>query len=450
MHPRRVSASASPPPPRHPQSSSSGALSAFSLPPPHAFDELTPVSSTTISSPSGAAPPHPLTGDSDLHSSAGIGPRKSSSDDLAAEVSPSPPCNTVSEARLLYRKWRAGAGLATSSRRHERDPGYARAPEAPTAAAGATAFLRSPEQLPRIAEKTENMPLFANSFDPTRRRACSRSSSATRRHRRRRRCDRRAASFGNSNSRTPDGADAVCRWACQRGLKDSVVNDMCARSSSTWFGDLYVSSSGQHGTKKSVQSHFRRLPARYAFHQRNPDEININVQLKKDDDGNVISNVCEVVVVSPDRDSLLDGITRFVVKGSFLDDDRQIELKRRIEDNLARLSLGDDGDERPSNESEAKTPVAATTASAAEATETNLAEKLGVLKMVDQHEIKDEWSLNMAELKIDTTVGTGRSGNTYSALWRGTRVAVKVVDASAQNAAMSEDLLNEFIARSPS
>lgn len=27
-------------------------------------------------------------------------------------------------------------------------------------------FLRSPEQLPRIAEKVEHLPLFANSFDP--------------------------------------------------------------------------------------------------------------------------------------------------------------------------------------------------------------------------------------------------------------------------------------------
>ncbi|KAJ0403856.1 hypothetical protein P43SY_004829 [Pythium insidiosum] len=539
MHPRRASASASPPPPRHPQPatasssssiSSSGALSAFSLPPTHAFDELTPVSSTTISSPSGAAPSHAhsLAGDGDPLG-AGLGPRKSSSDDLAAEVSPSPPCTTVSEARLLYRKWRAGSGLATSpdamndiqvpdalSRSPFEQPGYARTAEPSPAAA---AFLRSPEQLPRIAEKTENMPLFANSFDPdTQARLLSEQLSEPGAAGSSPSLRPQGGSFGNS--RTPESASSSnlmkrarsyqalddlekngyfpaaptpSALGVQRGLKDSVVNDMCRAVVKHMVGDLYVSSSGQHGTKKvlnhlyepvlqSVQSHFRRLPARYALsvnpddvpmhmrllakHQRNPDEININVQLKKDDDGNVISNVCEVVVVSPDRDSLLDGITRaltsmkgsimdadvmtthdgvtldrFVVKGSFLDDDRQIELKRRIEDNLARLSLGDDTEDRPSVE--AKSAAAAPT-DATSSSESNLAEKLGVLKMVDQHEIKDEWSLNMAELKIDTTVGTGRSGNTYSALWRGTRVAVKVVDASAQNAAMSEDLLNEF------
>lgn len=77
-----------------------------------------------------------------------------------------------------------------------------------------------------------------------------------------------------------------------------------------------------------------------AKHNRNPNEISINAQLKKDDDGkyvvafccccvdriyrelivcvflsssSIINNVCEVVVVSLDRDSLLDAITRYVL-----------------------------------------------------------------------------------------------------------------------------------------
>lgn len=36
----------------------------------------------------------------------------------------------------------------------------------------------------------------------------------------------------------------------QRGLKDSVVNDMCRAVVKHMVGDVYVSSSGQHGTKK--------------------------------------------------------------------------------------------------------------------------------------------------------------------------------------------------------
>ncbi len=136
-------------------------------------------------------------------------------------------------------------------------------------------------------------------------------------------------------------------------------------------------------------------------HQRNPKEIVVNAQLKKDDDGTIIPNVCEVVVVSVDRDSLLDAITRaltgmkgsimdadvmtthdgvtldrFVVKGMFMTDERQQELKRRIEENLSRLSLGEDDFKKIDEElRERKFPD----------DESGIAEKLGVLKMVDQH-----------------------------------------------------------------
>ncbi|KAI9922836.1 hypothetical protein PsorP6_001176 [Peronosclerospora sorghi] len=41
-------------------------------------------------------------------------------------------------------------------------------------------------------------------------------------------------------------------------------------------------------------------------------------------------------------------------------------------------------------------------------------------------------------------VGSGCSGSTFSAWCRGTHVAAKVVDSSANNQAIGEELLNEF------
>lgn len=172
-----------------------------------------------------------------------------------------------------------------------------------------------------------------------------------------------------------------------------------------------------------------------------------------------MNNVCEVVVVSIDRDNLLDAITRaltsmkgsimdadvmtthdsitldrFVVKGQFLADERQAELKAQIEQNLTRLSLGDE--DYPSTKGSVQSDDAAGV--------TSLAEQLGVLKMVDKNEIKPEWKLDLAEIKLEKPIGSGRSGHTYSAWWRGTHVAAKIVDSSANSGSLGEDLLNEF------
>jgi hypothetical protein len=136
--------------------------------------------------------------------------------------------------------------------------------------------MRSPEQLPRIAEKVENVPLFANSFDPD---SQARNLSA------------QLASSGDAasgspsirpqggsfgKSRTPEqqqssfmkkarsyqglddlekngyfpSAPKPSALGVQRGLKDSVMNDMCRAVVKHMVGDVYVSSSGQHGTKK--------------------------------------------------------------------------------------------------------------------------------------------------------------------------------------------------------
>ena len=175
--------------------------------------------------------------------------------------------------------------------------------------------------------------------------------------------------------------------------------------------------------------------------------------------GRIVPNVCEVVVVSLDRDNILDAIARalttmkgnildadvmttadgtlldrFVVKGSFMSDERQGELRLHIEQNLRRLSM-DEEDTRPS--------VSSALDSSGNET-VSLAETLGVLQMVDKNEIRAEWKLNLNEVRLDKAVGSGRSGSTYSAWWRGTHVAAKVVDSSANSQAVGEVLSNEF------
>ncbi|GAB9463348.1 Tkl protein kinase [Globisporangium polare] len=489
-------------------------------------------------------------------SALGAGSRKNSAGDLAAaEVSTPPTASTISEARLLYRNWRTGShvgadlsniqdhsssaaansnSISEMSEVHvpeilSRSPfeqsvfGLRSSPEARASQArspdqSSGTFMRSPEQLPRISEKLENLPLFANSYDPdlqarllseqiaAHETVSSSPSASSKPHGGS--YERSARSVESDAHSTMTKARSYQALAdlekkgyfpsapkpsalgVQRGLKDSVVNDMCRAVVKHMVGDVYVSSSGQHGTKKvlnhlyepvlqSVQNHFRRLPARYALsvnpddvpmhmrllakHNRNPNEISINAQLKKDDDGNIVNNVCEVVVVSIDRDSLLDAITRaltsmkgsildadvmtthdgvtldrFVVRGMFMAEDRQVELKKRIEENLTRLSLGDE--EEPDK---AGSPVTAVD-EGIETSGGSLAEKLGVLQMVDKNEIKDEWKLDLTEIKLEKPVGSGRSGNTYSAWWRGTRVAAKIVDSSQQNSTLGEELLNEF------
>lgn len=134
-----------------------------------------------------------------------------------------------------------------------------------------------------------------------------------------------------------------------------------------------------------------------------------------------------------------DGVTldRFVVKGMFMTEDRQKELKTRIEENLSRSSIDEDAERMNQR-------LSANSSTAPPMEQENLAEKLGVLDMVDKNEIKAEWKLDISEIKLDSTVGSGRSGNTYSAWWRGTRVAAKVVDASPQRGQLGEDILNEF------
>ncbi|CAI5710116.1 unnamed protein product, partial [Peronospora destructor] len=194
-----------------------------------------------------------------------------------------------------------------------------------------------------------------------------------------------------------------------------------------------------------VPLHMRLL----AQNQRDPTAIAVNAQLKKDDNGDV----------SLDRENILDAITRalttmkgnildadvmttadaalldrFVVKGSFMSDERQVELRTHIEQNLQGLSM-DGEDMRPSitcvQDSGGNENV-------------SLAEKLGVLRMVDKNEIRAEWKLDLNELRLEKAVGSGRSGSTYSAWWRGTHVAAKIVDSSANTQAVGEELLNEF------
>ncbi|RLN70661.1 hypothetical protein BBJ28_00012388 [Nothophytophthora sp. Chile5] len=56
-------------------------------------------------------------------------------------------------------------------------------------------------------------------------------------------------------------------------------------------------------------------------------------------------------------------------------------------------------------------------------------------------------TLDFAEVKLGKPVGSGRSGHTYSAQWRGQHVAAKVVDCSSaanNRGALAKDLLKEF------
>ncbi|CAI5731321.1 unnamed protein product [Peronospora destructor] len=158
-----------------------------------------------------------------------------------------------------------------------------------------------------------------------------------------------------------------------------------------------------HALPISVQVHFRRLPARYALsvnpddvplhmrllaqNLRDPTAIAVNAQLKKDDNGEIV----------PNRTADAALLDRFVAKGSFMSDERQVELRAHIEQNLQRLSM-DGEDMRPSitcvQDSGGNENV-------------SLAEKLGVLRMVDKNEIRAEWKLDLNELRLEKAVAVG-------------------------------------------
>ncbi|OWZ14599.1 TKL protein kinase [Phytophthora megakarya] len=450
--------------------------------------------------------------------------RKNSTDDLA-EISASPPVHTPSDARLLYREWRTGSHVGADLARLETgelsssNSSSNGMSEDVLSRSPFGVYGRSPNSLPRISERLENLPLRANvppapvapqdadararllsqkiaAMDAAQPGAAAAAEAKA-----------QSGSYGSVGPSEPATgikkaqsyqaladlekkgyfpvAPKPSALGVQRGLKDSVVNDMCRAVVKHMVGDVYVSASGSYGQRKvlnhlyepvfaSVQAHFRRLPARYALsvnpddvpmhmrllaqNQRDPTAIAVNAQLKKDDNGEIVPNVCEVVVVSLDRENILDAITRalttmkgnildadvmttadgtlldrFVVKGSFMSDERQDELRTNIEQNLLRLSM--DEDARPSVSSLQES---------GDTENVSLAEKLGVLQMVDKNEIKAEWKLDLNEVRLEKVVGTGRSGSTYSAWWRGTHVAAKVVDSSTNTQAVGEELLNEF------
>uniref|UniRef100_M4BAK5 Protein kinase domain-containing protein n=1 Tax=Hyaloperonospora arabidopsidis (strain Emoy2) TaxID=559515 RepID=M4BAK5_HYAAE len=464
--------------------------------------------------------------------------RPNSSDDLAADFLASPPVHSPSDARLLYREWRTGSHVGGDLALLE--PGAlshrsAMNSEELLSRSPFGVYGRSPTSLPCIAERLENLPERTNGTPAsavlvpqnadTSARLLSQKLAAMDVTQSGHAIKSQSGSYNSAVS--TDGASGIKKaqsyqgladlekqgyfpvapkpsaLGVQRGLKDSVVNDMCRAVVKHMVGDVYVSASGSYGQRKvlnhlyepvfaSVQAHFRRLPARYALsvnpddvplhmrllaqNQRDPTAIAVNAQLKKDDNGEyvidvcraemmvrrsivIVPNVCEVVVVSLDRDNILDAIARalttmkgnildadvmttadgtlldrFVVKGSFMSDERQEELRLHIEQNLRRLSM-DEEDTRPS--------VSSALDSSGNET-VSLAETLGVLQMVDKNEIRAEWKLNLNEVRLDKAVGSGRSGSTYSAWWRGTHVAAKVVDSSANSQAVGEVLSNEF------
>ncbi|CEG50421.1 tkl protein kinase [Plasmopara halstedii] len=450
--------------------------------------------------------------------------RKNSADDLVAEIASSPPAHSPSDARILYREWRTGSHVGADFNRLETGElsccdsiGNGMSNE-DILSRSPFVYGRSPNSLPCIAERFENFPLRANvppvspmaplDVDDRARLLSQRIVAMDATH------SGGVATVkfqsGSYNSvGSPELVTGIKKaqsnqaladlekkgyfpvapkpsaLGVQKGLKSSVVNDMCRAVVKHMVGDVYVSASGSYGQRKvlnhlyepvlaSVQAHFRRLPARYALsvnpddvplhmrllakNQRDPTAIAVNAQLKKDDNGEIVANVCEVVVVSLDRDNMLDAITRaltamkgnildadvmttsdgtlldrFVVRGSFMSDERQDELRTLIEQNLKWLSL--EKDTPPSPTSRQSLEVNANE---------SLAEKLGVLQMVDKNEIRAEWELDLNEVQLKDAVGKGRSGSTYSAWWRGTHVAAKIVDSSINTQIVGDELLNEF------
>lgn len=303
-----------------------------------------------------AALPHPPPTSPPAHT-ASFG-RKNSTDDLAAEVSASPPVHTPSDARLLYREWRTGShvgadlahletgDLISSNSSMSSEDVLSRSPFG--------VYGRSPNSLPRIAERLENLPLRAN-VPPAapvapqdvdaRARLLSQKIAAMDAAQPEAAAAAAKPQFGGSYGSVGPSEPATgikkaqsyqaladlekkgyfpvapkpSALGVQRGLKDSVVNDMCRAVVKHMVGDVYVSASGSYGQRKvlnhlyepvfaSVQAHFRRLPARYALsvnpddvplhmrllaqNQRDPTAIAVNAQLKKDDNGEYVARVC--------------------------------------------------------------------------------------------------------------------------------------------------------------
>lgn len=449
---------------------------------------------------------------------------KDSADDLVAEVAGTPPVLSPSDARLLYREWRTGSHVGVDLTRlktgelNSSGNGSGMSSEDILSRSPFSVYGRSPNSLPRIAERIKNLPLCATvppvaleapqdvddrarllsqqiieadatqsggiaavrlqtgSYDPA---GPSELVSGIKKAR-----SNQALADLEKKGYFPV-APKPSALGVQRGLKNSVVNDMCRAVVKHMVGDVYVSASGSYGQRKvlnhlyepvfaSVQAHFRRLPARYALsvnpddvplhmrllakNQRDPTAIAVNAQLKKDDNGEIVPNVCEVVVVSLDRDNMLDAITRalttmkgnildadvmttsdgtlldrFVVRRSFMRDEQQDELRTRIEQNLQRLSLEED----------TRSSLTGRLSLEVDDKET-LAERLGILQMVDNNDIKAEWKLAINEIRLEEAIGSGRSGSTYSAWWRGTHVAAKVVDSSTNTQLVGDELLSEF------
>ncbi|GMF21704.1 unnamed protein product [Phytophthora lilii] len=294
-----------------------------------------------------AAPSPPSPSPSPSPAPASLG-RKNSADDLAAEVSASPPVHTPSDARLLYREWRTGSHVGADLARLETPGAAPMSSEDVLSRSPFGVYGRSPNSLPRIAERLENVPLRAN-VPPAapvvpqdvdaRARLLSQKIAAMDAAQPPAQAFAKAqsGSYGSAGPSEPATgikkaqsyqaladlekkgyfpvAPKPSALGVQRGLKDSVVNDMCRAVVKHMVGDVYVSASGSYGQRKvlnhlyepvfaSVQAHFRRLPARYALsvnpddvplhmrllskNQRDPTAIAVNAQLKKDDNGEYV------------------------------------------------------------------------------------------------------------------------------------------------------------------
>ena len=220
---------------------------------------------------------------------------------------------------------------------------------------------------------------------------------------------------------------------------------------------------------------------------RNSHGISIHAHAIRKDDGTLDSDVCEVVVVTNDQDHLLDAITqsikalkgsiqdadvmttltgltldRFIIRGGgFTAEEKLIELKKRMEHALGLT---------PTTSSSSSSLIHST--STTHPSQRMLPDQAlvsgsppdpaPVAEASNASSLPSEWIVPIHEISLEAPIGSGRSGQTYAAQWRGVRVAVKVINLTHHHhhqeeekeeeeegeqdspADISLDILNEF------
>lgn len=197
---------------------------------------------------------------------------------------------------------------------------------------------------------------------------------------------------------------------------------------------------------------------------RNSHGISIHAHAIRKDDGTLDLDVCEVVVVTNDQDHLLDAITqsikalkgsiqdadvmttssgltldRFIIRGGgFTSEEKLIELKKRMEHALG-LTTTSSLEQQQHGLSIVEEPT--TLENKQQQHSPDLAQD-----SVQSVSLPSEWIVPIHEISLEAPIGSGRSGQTYAAQWRGVRVAVKVINLTHHQ---EQDHLNSSTSTSP-